>query len=162
MHKIGQSGGFLGSLLEPLLKTGLPLMKNLLKLLAESVIVPLELTATALATDAAIHKKMFGSGMRSLDLAKRTAIISNEEMNDITKIVQSLEESGLLIKGVSETIKNEAKERKGGFLSMFLGTLANLFAGKGTIRAGEGATSTSQGPNTIRTGEGTVRAGQDF
>ena len=80
-----------------------------------------------------------------------TLIISNEEMNDIMKVVRSLEESGLLIKGVSETIKNEAKEPKEGFLVMLLGTLGasllgNLVAGKGTIRAGEG----------------TFRAGQDF
>ena len=51
-----------------------------------------------------------------------TLIISNEEMDDIMKIVNSLEDSGLLIKGVSETIKNDAKEQKGGFLSMLLGT----------------------------------------
>ena len=51
-----------------------------------------------------------------------TLIISNEELDDIMKIVKSLEDSGLLIKGVSETIKNDAKEQKGGFLSMLLGT----------------------------------------
>ena len=73
-------------------------MKNVLKLLAKSVFIPLGLTVAASATDAAIHKKMFESGI--------TTIISNEEMNDIMKIVKSLEESGLLIKGVSETIKN--------------------------------------------------------
>ena len=97
-------------LFEPLLKTGLLLMKNVLKPLDKS----LGLTAAALATDAAIHKKIFGSGI--------TLIISSEEINDIMKIVKSLEVSGLLIKGVSETIKNEAKEEKGGFLSMLLGT----------------------------------------
>ena len=86
-------------------------MKNVLKPLAKSLLIPLGLTAVASATDAAIHKKMFGSGMTTLT-------ISNEEMNDIMKVVQSFEESGLLIKGVSETIKNEAQERKGGFLSM--------------------------------------------
>ena len=59
---------------------------------------------------------MFGSGTTTL-------IISNEKMN-ITQIVKSLEVSGLLIKGVSETIKNEAKEQKGGSLGMLLGTLA--------------------------------------
>ena len=64
------------------------------------------LTAAASATDAAIHKKMFGSGFATL-------IISNEEMNDIMKIFKSLEESRLLIKGVFETIKNELKEQKG-------------------------------------------------
>ena len=63
-------------------------------------------------------------------------------MNDIMKTVKSLEESGLLVKGVSETIKNEAKDQKGGFLRMLLGTLGasllgNLLTGKGTITAGE-------------------------
>ena len=82
LHKIGQSGGFLGRLLGPLLKTGLPLMKNVLKPLAKSILIPLGLTAAA-ATDAAIHKKMFGSGVTTL-------IIWNEEMNNIMKIVRSL------------------------------------------------------------------------
>ena len=87
---------------------------------------------------------MFGSG-------NTTLIISNEEMNDIMKIARSLEESGLLIKDVSETIKNKAKEEKGRFLGMLLGTLdtsllGNLLTGKSTIIAGEG----------------TVRAGPDF
>ena len=150
MHKIGQSGRFLGSHLGPLLKTELPLIGNVLKPLAKSVLIPLGLTAAALATDTAIHKKMFGSG-------NRTLIISNEEMNDIMKI-KSLEESVLLIKDVSETIKNEAKEQKGGFLGMLLGTsgaslLGNLLTSKSTIKTGEG---------TIRVGEGTIRAGQDF
>ena len=61
--------------------------------------MPLELTAAARATDAAIHKKMFGSGMATL-------ITSNEEMNDTMKIVKSLEESGLLIKGISESVSS--------------------------------------------------------
>ena len=56
MHKIGQSGGFLGRHLEPLLKTGLPLMENVLKTLAKSVLIRLGLVTTASATDAAIHK----------------------------------------------------------------------------------------------------------
>ena len=78
---------------------------------------------------------MFGSGVPTL-------IISNEEMNDVMKIVKSFEESGLLIKGVSETIKNDAKEQKGGFLGISLSTLGasllgNLLAGKGTIRVGQ-------------------------
>ena len=82
-HKIRQSGGFLGRLLELLLKTGLPLMKNVLKPLAKSVLIPLGSTAAASATDSAIHKKMFGSG-RSLDLASRNTIliISKDEIND--------------------------------------------------------------------------------
>ena len=71
-------------------------------------------------------------------------------MNDITKITESLEESGLLIKGVGETIKNEEKEQKGGFLGMLLGTLCasllgNLLTSKGIIRAGEGKIRAGQG-----------------
>ena len=66
MHKIGQLGGFLGRLSEPLLKTGLPLMKNVLKPLAKSVLIPLGLRALASATDAAIQKRIFGSGMTTL------------------------------------------------------------------------------------------------
>ena len=111
LHKIGQSGEFLGRLLGPLLKSGLSLIGNVLKPLAKSVLIPLGLTAAAAATDAAIHNKMFGSDTTTL-------IISNEEMNDIMEIIKSLEESGLLIKGVSETIINETKEQKGGFLTM--------------------------------------------
>ena len=69
-----------------------------------------------------------------------TLIISNEEMNDIMKIVKSLEVSSLLIKNVSETIQNETKEQTEGFLSMLLGKLGssllgNLLIGKATIRA---------------------------
>ena len=69
--------------------------------------------AATSATDAAIHKKLFGSGLRTL-------IIFNKEMNDIMKIVRYLEESGLIINGVSETIEDEANKQKGGFLSMLL------------------------------------------
>ena len=116
LHEIGQSGGFLCRLLGLLLKTRLPLIGNVVKPLAKSVLIPLGLTAAASATDAAIHKKMFGPGTCPLDLAEQTAlIISNEEMNDIMKIVNSLEESTLLIKDVLKTIKNEAKEQKEDF-----------------------------------------------
>ena len=62
LHKIEESGGFLGRVLGPLLKTGLPLIGHILKPLAKSILIPLALTASASATDAAIHKKMFGSG----------------------------------------------------------------------------------------------------
>ena len=93
-----------------------------------------------------LKKKMLGSGAATL-------IISNDEMNDILKIVKSLEDSGLLLKGVSETIQHEAKEQRGGFLSMLLGTLGasllgDILSGKGVIRAGEG---------TIRAGYGSKR-----
>ena len=71
-----------------------------------------------------------------------TLIISNDEIHDIIKIVKSLEDSGLLLKGVTETVQNEVKEQKGGFLSMLLGTLSasllgNILAGKGMNRAGK-------------------------
>ena len=159
MHKIEQSGGFLGRLLGPLLKTRLPLIGNVHKPLVKNVLIPLGLTAAA-ATDAAIHKKMFGSGARPSNLALLTIlIISNDGMNDIMNKVKSLEESGLLIKGVGETIKNEAKEQKGGFLSMLLGKLgASLL---GNLLTGNGAIATSQGSESNITGRGTIRAGKD-
>ena len=90
LHKLGQSRGFLGRLLGPLLKTGLPLIKNIFKPWAKNALIPLELTAAASPTDATIRKKTFGSGMT-------TSIISNEEMDNILKIIKSLKESGLLI-----------------------------------------------------------------
>ena len=97
LSKMIQSGGFLSRLLGPLLKTGLPLMKNVIKPLAKSVLIPLGLTATASAADAGIHKKILGSRTTTLT-------ISNDEMEDIMKLVKSLKDSGLLLKGVSETI----------------------------------------------------------
>ena len=100
LSKMIQSGGFLGRLLGPLLKTGLPLMKSVIKSLAKSVLIPLRLTAAASAADAGIHKIILGSGHNNTNL-----IISNDEMDDILKIVKSLEDSGVLLKGVSETIK---------------------------------------------------------
>ena len=125
-------------------------MENVLKPLPKSVLIPLGLTATAAATHAAIYKKIFWSRMTTL-------ITSNEEMNDIMKVVTSLEKSGLLIKGVSETIKNESK--KNFFFWMLLGTLGasllgNLLTGIGTLRAGK---------ETIRADEeGTVRVASSF
>ena len=132
-----QSGGFLGRLLGPLLKTGLPLIKNVIKPLAKSILIPLGLTAAASAADAEIHKKILGSGNNT------TLIISNKDMDDLIKIVKSLEDSGLLLKGVTETVQNEVKEQKGGFLRMLLGTLGvsllgNRLTGKGIYRAGKG------------------------
>ena len=124
------------NLLGPLLKTGLPLIKSVIKPLAKSVLIPLGLTAAASAADAGIHKKILGSRTTTL-------IISNDEMEDIMKIVKSLEDSGILLKGVSETVQNELKEQKGGFLGMLLGSLGpsllgNILSGRGTKRAGEG------------------------
>ena len=96
-----QSGGFLGRLLGPLLKTGLPLMKKVIHPLVKSVLIPLGLTAAPSAADAGIHKKKLRSGHRPLDLASRnttTLTIFNDEMEDIMKIVKTLEVSGLLLK----------------------------------------------------------------
>ena len=105
-----QSAGFLARLLGSLLKTGLPLIKNIIKLLA------LGLTAAASAANAGIHKKVLGSGHNrpsSSASHNTTLIISNDEMEDIIKIVKSLEDYGLLLKGVSKTVQNEAKEQNG-------------------------------------------------
>ena len=102
LSKMVQLRGFLGRLPGPLLKTGLPLIKNVIKPLAKSVLILLGLTAAASAGDAVIHTKI-------LDSWTTTLIISNDEMEDVIKIVKSLEDSGLLLKGISETIQNEAK-----------------------------------------------------
>ena len=151
LSKMIQSGGFLGRLLGPLLKTGLPLIKSVIKPLAKSVLIPLGLRAAASVADAGIHKKILGSGHNN----NTTLIISNNEMDDILKIVKSLEDSGVLLKGVSETIQHEAREQRGGFLNMLLGTLgASLLgdilskglSGKGVIRAGEGTIRAGYGP----------------
>ena len=149
LSNIIQSGGFLGRPLGPLLRNGLPLIKIVIKLLARSVLVPLGLTAAASAADAGIHKKILGSGRNKNNT---TLIISNDEMDDILKIVKSLEGSGVLLKGVSETIQNETKEQRGRFLSMLLGTsgasllsdlLTENLSGKGVIRGDEGVISAS-------------------
>ena len=116
ISKMIQSGVFLGRFLGSLLKTRLPLIKNVIKPLAKSALIPLGLTAAASVADAGIHKKILGS-------TTTTLIISNDEIEDIIKIVKSLEGSGLVLKGVSETVQNEAKDQKGGFLNMLLGTL---------------------------------------
>ena len=94
-----QSGGFLGKLLGPILKTGLSVIKNVITPLAKSVLIPLELTVAASAADAGIHKKILGSGNTT------TLIISNKDIEDLIKIVKSLEDSGLLLKGVTESFK---------------------------------------------------------
>ena len=136
LSKMILSGEFLGWLLGPLLKTGLPLMKNVIKPWVKSVLIPLGLTAATSAADAGIHKNILASGTTTL-------IISNNEMDDIIKIVKSLDDSGLLLKGGGETIQNEAKEQKRRFLSMLLGTLGasllgNILDGKGMNRSGVG------------------------
>ena len=121
ISKTIQSEEFLGSLLSklagPLMKVSIPLAKNLL--------APLGITKI---------KRTHGSGTTTL-------IISNDEINDMMKIVQALEDSNILLKGVTKTIKNKTKEPKGGFLYMLLGTLGaillgNLLSGKEIVRAG--------------------------
>ena len=99
-------------------------MKGVCTHLGKDVLLPLRLSTGMYAAGAAIQKKIYGSGCLS-DLRWRitTLITSNEEMEDIMKVVKSVEESGLIIKGISETIKDEAKEQKGEFLSILLGTL---------------------------------------
>ena len=123
---------------------GLPLVKSVLIPLAKSVLLPLGLSAGMSAADAAIQKKIYGSG-------KTMLIISNEGMEDIMKIGKSLEESGLFIKGVSETIENEAKEQKEGLLPMLFRTLAPSMLG-----------SALTGRGVIRAGGGTIRADESF
>ena len=152
IKKLIQSGGFLDKLLSKLagtlMKVALPLAKN--------VLAPLGLTAAMSAIDGSIPKKIHGSGVK--------LIIEQEEMNDIMKIIESLENSGILLKGVTKTIENETKEQKGGFLSMLLGTLGasllgNLLSGgKGIVREGEGnVASRAKGHGIVRAGEGSKK-----
>ena len=141
LSKMIQSGGFLGNLLGklagPLMKVAMPLAKN--------VLAPLGLSAAMSAIDGSIKKKMLGSGATIL-------MISNDEMSDILKIVKSLEDSRILLKGVSETIQHEAKEQRGEFLSMLLGTL-------GASLLGDVLSKGLSGKDVIRAGEGTITAG---
>ena len=117
------------------MKVALPLAKNLL--------APLGLTAAMSVIDRSIQKKIHGSGIK--------LIIEEGDMRDIMKIIEALENSGILLKGVSKTIENETKEQRGGFLSMLLGTLGAsllgnlLTGGKGIRRAGDGIVRAGEG-----------------
>ena len=120
----------------------MPLLKSVIKPLGM-----LGLTAAASATDAAINEKILRSRNHT------TLIISNDDLNDLLEVIKSLQKNRILLDGITETIKDEVKEQKGGFLSMLLGTLGasllgNMFAGKGVITAGEG---------TIRAGCGSKK-----
>ena len=139
IKKLIQSGGFLGKLLSklvgPLMKVAMPLAKN--------VLAPFDLTAAM----PAITKNIHGSGVK--------LVIEQEDMNDIMKIIEALDNSGILLKGISKTIENETKEQRGRFLSMLLGTLGasllgNLLSGKGMMRAGEGIVTAGEGSVTSR------------
>ena len=149
IKKLIQSGGFLGKLLSklagPLMKVALPLAKN--------VLASLDLTAAMSAIDESIQKKIHGSGVK--------LVIEKEDMKDIMEIIEALENSGILLKGVSKTIENETKEQRAEFLSMLLGTLGAsllgnlLTGGKGIMRAGEGSVaSRGKGEGIVRAGEG--------
>ena len=142
LSKMIQSGGVLGNLLGklagPLMKVAMPLAKN--------VLAPSGLTAAMFEIDRSIKKKMLGSGT--------TLIISNDEMDDILNIVQSLENSGVLSKGVSETIQHEAKEQRGGFLSMLLGTLGASLLGDVLSKGLSGKCVNRAGEETNRAGYG--------
>ena len=111
--------------------------------LARNVLAPLGLTAATSPVDGSIQKKIHGSEVK--------LIIEQEDMNDIMKIIKALENSDILLKGVSKAIKNETKEQKGGFLSMLLGILGasllgNLLTGaKGIMRAGDGIVRAGSG-----------------
>ena len=154
LSKMIQSGGLLGRLLGSLLKSGLPLMKSVIKPLAKSALIPLRLTAAASAADAGIHKKILGSDHNN----NTTLIISNDEMDNLLEIIKSLQDSGVLLKGVSETIQNEAKEQRGGFLSMLLGTLGASLLGDLLAKHLSGKGVTRAGKRVIRGGEGVIRA----
>ena len=125
----------------------------MIKPLAKIVLIIQGLTAVASAADAGIHEKILGSGNTT------SLIISNNEIEDIIKIIKSLQDSGLLLKGVTETVQDEVKGQKGRFLSMLLGTLGasllgNLLTGRGVNRAkrGRGINAASEG--VLRVGYG--------
>ena len=132
-------------------------MKSVITPLAKSVLIPLGLTATASAADAGIHKKILGSGNNT------TLVISNKDIDDLIKIVKSLEKSGLLLKEITESAQNEIKEQKGEVLSMLLGTLGpsllgNLLTGKGAFHARKRVNKKGKGMH--RAGAGIIRAGE--
>ena len=139
INKLIKEGGALGSILArflpKLIKPAISLGKNILALLG--------LSAAMSATDAAIQKKLYGSGTK-------TVKFSNKDLDDMTKIVKALEDSDVLMKGVTRTLKNDIK--KGGALPltpMLLGTLgASLLTGRGMYRAG------NQGQGLFRAGQG--------
>ena len=132
INKIIKEGENLGRLLmnflPKLIKPAISIGKNIL--------APLGLSAAMSPTDAAIQKKMYGSG-------NKTLIISNNDLNDLIKIATALEEHDILLKGTTKTIKKNTKKREGGFLSMLLETfgaslLGNLLTGKVLCRTGKG------------------------
>ena len=136
----------------------------MIKPLAKSILIPLGLTAAASAADAGRHKKILGYGRchSSCSASRNTKIlmISKDEINDTIEIVKSLEDSDLLLKGVTETVQNEVTEQKQGFLTMLLGTLGATLLGN--ILTSQGVKTTSQGRGINRSGKsrGVNRAGE--
>ena len=122
--------------------------------LAKNVLAPLGLTAAMSAIDGSIQKKIHGSGVK--------LIIEQEGMKDIMKIIEALESSGFLLKGVSKPIENETKEQRGGFLSILLGTLGAsllgnlLTGGKGIMKASDGIVRVGEGSESKKTPKFTV------
>ena len=142
--KIIQSGGFLGSLLSKLAGS----LTKVAVSLAKNILAPLGFTTAASAIDTGIQKRNISFRENNFNNSKQ------KKINAKMKIVQALEDSNILLKGVTKAIKNETKEQKGGFLSMLLGTLGasllgNLLTGKGIVGAGSGN----------KKEKGTVRAG---
>ena len=127
IRKMDQFGGFLGRLLGRfLIKPATKILPKLIKpaiSVGKNISAPLGLSAAVSATDAAIQKKIYGSGITTL-------VISNEELNDIMKIIQALEDQNILLKGVGKKIKNDINIQKGGALGMLLGTLGASLLGK--------------------------------
>ena len=140
ISKIILSERFLGRLLEPLMKVGLLLMKNVLGQLAKSMLITIRLTARLSALDTGVHNNILGSGTSGPSgSGTTTLIISNKEMEEIMKIDKSSKDSSLLIKGVSQTID---KKQRDGLLGMLLGKLVaylleNVIADKGVIRVND-------------------------
>ena len=115
LKKLIQSGGFLGKLLS---KLAGPLMKVAMSL-AENVLAPLGVTAAMSAIDGSIQKKMRGEEIK--------LVIEQKDMNEIIKIIGALENSGILLKGVTKTIENETKEQRGGFFKYGTRYIRNKF-----------------------------------
>ena len=140
ISKIILSERFLGRLLEPLMKVGLLLMKNVLGQFAKSMLITIRLTARLSALDTGVHNNILGSGTSGPSgSGTTTLIISNKEMEEIMKIDKSSKDSSLLIKGVSQTID---KKQRDGLLGMLLGKLVaylleNVIADKGVIRVND-------------------------
>ena len=116
INKIIKESGNLGRLL----MSFLPKLIKLTISVGKNILAPLGLSAAMSATDAAIQKKMYGSGDVGHSKTFRTLIISNNDLDNLIKIVTALKEYDILLKGITKTIENNTKKQEGGFLSMLL------------------------------------------